>query len=182
MNPGEFEEGLGRKARCVVRYGARLRLEWFLTNLCPFLIHGPGAQSVANGSKFSSGETKLEDLSGESMEFHVDGGRLVSDGEEGISNMGSPGVSAANDIFWEQFLSETPSAADQELSEQDELDLAGADISKEEDGDETVGDPVEVLGEILLGDEDGGDPKDWWSKKPGSVDQLSFRMGQLAPG
>lgn len=130
---------------------------------------------MENGSKYPSAEMKPEDLSGEPMEFHIDGGRLVSDGEEGISNMGSPGVSAANDIFWEQFLSETPSAADQELIEQ-EFDL-GADHSKEEDGDETVGDSVEVL----VGEEDGGEPKDWWSKKP-SVDQLSERMGQLAPG
>lgn len=45
-----------------------------------------------------------------------------------------------------------------------------------------VGDLVEVLGEILLGDEDGGDLKDWWLKKFGSVDQLFFRMGQFVFG
>ncbi len=127
---------------------------------------------MENGSRYPSGEIKPEDLSGEPMEFHIDGGRLVSDGEEGISNMGSPGVSAANDIFWEQFLSETPSAEEQELEQ--ELGL-GAD-SNEANGDETVGDSGDVLS-----DEDGGESKDWWPKKP-SVDQLSVRMGQLAPG
>lgn len=135
---------------------------------------------MENGSKYPSGEVKPEDLSEEAMEFHIDGGRLVSDGEEGISNMGSPGVSAANDIFWEQFLSETPSATDQELDQELEQELEqelglGAD-SREADDDETVEDSVEDLG-----DENGGDTKDWWSKKP-SVDQLSVRMGQLAPG
>jgi len=79
-------------------------------------------------------------------------------------------VSAANDMFWEQFLSGSPSAADQELEQ--ELGL-GAD-GNEAVIDETVGDSG------VLGDE-GGDTKDWWSKKP-SVDQLSVRMGQLAPG
>ncbi|KAG0569396.1 hypothetical protein M758_6G083300 [Ceratodon purpureus] len=135
-------------------------------------LEGALSMNTDNGIKYSSGDLKPEDLSGESMEFNDDGTRLLPEGEEGISNMGSPGMSAANDsLFWEQFLSESPSAVDHELEQ--ELDLDGDD---KEDGDETVGDSVEVLG-----GEDGGEGKDWWSKKP-SVEQLSVQMGQLAPG
>jgi hypothetical protein len=147
----------------------------FLQFGCTHLIVWSGALSMNmdNGIKYSSGEMKPEDLSGESMEFHVEGVRLLPEGEEGISNVGSPGMSAANDsLFWEQFLSESPSAVDHDLEQ--ELDL-GAD-GKEVDEDDTVGNSVEVLG-----GEDGGEAKDWWSKKP-SVEQLSVQMGQLAPG
>lgn len=140
-----------------------------LSNRIPRL---EGALSMDNGSNHSSGEIKPDGLSGESMEFNADGGRAPSEGEEVISNLGSPAVSAANDIFWEQFLSEAPSGADHELDH--DLDLDPRD--KETDGDEIVEDSVEVLA-----GEDVGEVKNWWSKKP-SVEQLSVQMGQLAPG
>ena len=128
----------------------------------------PGALNGDNGIKYSNGDLKLEDLSGESMEFNVEGTRLLPEEEEGISNMDSP---AANDIFWEQFLSGSPSAVDHELEQELDLSVDG----KEADGDAVVEDSE------ILGGDDGGEAKDWWSKKP-SVEQLSVRMGQLAPG
>lgn len=138
-----------------------------------FFHLGPGALSMNKGSIHSGAEIKPEDITGESMEFASEGGRTSLEGDEVISNLGSPAVSAANDIFWEQFLSETPSGVDHELD--GDLDLGPHD--KEADGDEIVGDSVE----ILAGDEHGGEVKNWWSKKP-SVEQLSVQMGQLAPG
>lgn len=100
------------------------------------------------------------------MDFQVDASRLVSDGEEE-----SQGVSAANDIFWDQlFLSETPSAADGELEQEFDLD-SGID-SKEGGEEETEAESLEFLGDA--------EAKDWRPNKLG-VESMPVSVGHLAP-
>lgn len=53
------------------------------------------------GSIYFGVEIKFEDIIGEFMEFVLEGGRILLEGDEVILNFGSLVVLVVNDIFWE---------------------------------------------------------------------------------
>jgi hypothetical protein len=134
--------------------------------------HVSGGHTVESSDKSSRSDAQDNgEENDDSMEVNGEGFT-----EEVSSNVGSPALSlGANDIFWEQFLTETPDSP--VASTDPDMDAEGPSETGALLMDSTV-DGTDVFADAI----GGGHPqaKDWWSKE--NVDELSTQMGQLAPG
>jgi len=133
---------------------------------------------VSGGHTMESSDKSLRSDARDNGEEDDDSMEVNGEGfaEEVSSNVDSPALSlGANDIFWEQFLTETPDSP--VASTDPDMDAEGPSETGALLMDSTV-DGTDVFADAI----GGGHPqaKDWWSKE--NVDELSTQMGQLAPG